>query len=104
VNKDLEVKKKDQSSIKIFLSNRLNTMNLLTFIAIGVACSTVFYMINFYIKYLPGDIFLNQSMNSLSQVLANVVTIFLSKNVSNKKGLTIAFIMCVASCSLVIVS
>ena len=77
-------------------------MNLLTYIFIAVACSTVYYLINFYVKYLPGDIFINQVCNSWSQILANVVTIYLTRKCSIKKGLLVAFTVTTVACGMVI--
>lgn len=46
-------------------------MNALIFIIMAIACSFSYYLINFYIKYLPGDIFLNQIVNSISESISN---------------------------------
>ena len=50
---------KDKVSAKAFFKNKLNRCNLLIYMLIAVGTSFTFYMINFYVKYLPGDIYIN---------------------------------------------
>jgi hypothetical protein len=45
--------------INYFLKDKLNLKNQCIFIVNSMACSFCFYLINFYIKYLPGDIYTN---------------------------------------------
>ena len=47
------------SSLKIFWRDSLNRMNLAIFCVMYINCSFGYYLINFYVKYMPGDIFTN---------------------------------------------
>ena len=46
-------------SIKAFLQESVNVRNSVIFIVMSITCSFSYYLINFYIKYLPGDIYTN---------------------------------------------
>jgi MFS family permease len=50
---------KSKLSVTAFLSSRLNLKNCLIFIMMNIACSFGFYLINFYVKYLPGSFYAN---------------------------------------------
>ena len=63
------------------------------YMMIGVGCSFCSYLVNFYIKYLPGDIFTNQLCNSLSEAGAQFITLWLTKKLSIKKGLVASFMI-----------
>jgi hypothetical protein len=86
------------------MKTKHNVQNLFTFVFICVACSTVYYMINFYVKYLPGDIYLNQVFSSLSETVANVITLYFTRIYSIKKGLMTSFLVTTIGCVLVICS
>ena len=42
-----------------FLKNRQNLKNGLIFILMAITCSFCYYLINFYVKYIPGNIYTN---------------------------------------------
>jgi len=71
---------------------------------IGVGCSFQFYLVNFYIKYLPGDFFTNQMCNSLAEAGAQFITLTLIRYMSVKKGLVISFFITGVSCLIVMIS
>lgn len=58
-------------SIRAFLKESVNVKNSAIFIIMSITCSFSYYLINFYIKYLPGDIYTNQIVNSISECIAN---------------------------------
>ena len=56
----------EEKHFKVFLSSCLNLTNLLVFIYLMSAASFDFYLINFYLKYIPGNVFVNTIVSSLS--------------------------------------
>lgn len=57
-------------------------MNLIIFVVMYITTSFSYYLINFYIKYMPGDIFTNQAANSLAEALVQVCPVFMVKYMS----------------------
>lgn len=80
-----------------FLADPTNKCNLLIFIVLGVACSFSYYLLNFYMKYMPGDIFENQIANSLAEALANASAVCVVTCVSMRKGFSYSFVVAVIS-------
>lgn len=72
--------------VKDFAKNRRHVINALVFIMLSTTCNFCYYLINFFIKYIPGDIYVNQLVNSLSEAFANgplmlvVASLFTTKN------------------------
>ena len=85
-----------------FLQDELNMRNGLIYMVLGVACSFTYYMINFYVKYLPGSIFTNQIVNSLAESFANGLSFLVVSCMSVKKGFLASFVACITACILVI--
>ena len=54
-----ESKEEDNTSVKAFMVNPLNRKNFLIFVMMYINCCFGYYLINFYVKYIPGDIFTN---------------------------------------------
>jgi MFS family permease len=50
-------KSEDEASLKSFFADPLNRSNAIIFMIMGVACNFIYYLINFYVKYLPGDLY-----------------------------------------------
>lgn len=67
----------------------------------NVACSFSYYLINFYVKYLPGSIFTNQIVNSLSESLANLLTFMIIKHLGIRIGFASSFFACAIACGCV---
>ena len=66
-----------------------------------IGCSFGYYLINFYVKYMPGDIFTNQITNSLSEAAANLMPVCMIKFMSAKRGLSMAFFISACACGVV---
>ena len=54
-------------------------------------------MINFYTKYLPGSIFVNNVANSIADAFGGIAAIACFRGVSIEKGFLVAFSLCTAS-------
>lgn len=67
-----------------------------------ITSSFSYYLINFYFKYLPGSVYTNAVVNSLSEAAAQTFSIILLKFMSVKKGFAFSFILCGISCMVVV--
>jgi hypothetical protein len=70
----------------------------------AVTCSFSYYLINFYVKYLPGSIYTNQIVNSLSESIANGLAVVVVAILSIKRGYFASYLICGISAFLVILS
>jgi len=68
----------------------------------SASCSFCYYLINFYIKYIPGNIYTNQIINSLSESAAQGGSLVLLKLFNIKWGFGLSYLITAASCVLVI--
>jgi MFS family permease len=85
-----------------FMRIPINRKNIIIYMCMAVACSFSYYLINFYVKYLPGDIFTNQIVNSVSESFANLCAPLLLFVTSTKKGFAFCFLACAIACMLVL--
>jgi len=60
--KDSEAK---PSMIKSLMRDKLALRNLLMMIMVWVSSCFTFYLLNFYVKYMPGDIYFNSVVSGL---------------------------------------
>lgn len=70
----------------------------------AVACNFVYYLINFYVKYLPGDIYTIQIVNSLAESFSQLFPLFIGRYVSNKKGFAISYFGAGIACFAVMIA
>jgi len=47
----------NEASVLQFVKDPINRKNGFIFMVMAVACNFIYYLINFYVKYLPGDIY-----------------------------------------------
>ncbi len=75
-SKDLEeeAKIKVDGSIKNLIKDRTMFINLIVLIFLWVASSFDYYLINFQLKYIDGDIYVNTIVSSVSEVTAYMVS------------------------------
>jgi len=67
----------------------------------SVTCSFSYYLINFYVKYLPGNIYTNQIVNSISEAAAHAFSTVLVTILSIKRGFAACYITGAIACMLV---
>ena len=84
-----------------FCSDKGNRNNAVAFTIMYVACSFNYYMINFYMKYLPGSIYVNNICNSWADALGGLSAMFVLRYMTIKRGFIFAFFL--ATVSMVIV-
>ena len=49
----------------------MNLTNLIIFVYLFCAASFNYYLLNFYLKYMPGDIYENSIVSSISETIAH---------------------------------
>ena len=69
-------------------------MNLLIFVYLFTAASTDYYLINFYLKYIPGSVFVNTIVASLSSSIASYLSGTIIMKIGAKKSLSSMFGLC----------
>jgi hypothetical protein len=57
-----------------------------------------YYLITFYLKYLPGSIFVNSIVSSCSEALAIIFSGIILKVLSIKNSLLVTFMLSAVSC------
>lgn len=97
--------KAEKTDIKEFAKTKQNVTNLIIFIILNISCNFIYYLINFYIKYIPGDIYLNQIINSVAESVANgPLSVIVASLLPIKKNYFFCFVTCAISCSFIYVS
>ena len=94
----------EEKSVRAFLRDSLNIKNGASFILMIITCSFSYYLINFYVKYLPGDIFTNQIVNSLAEGVAHAASAVVVLIMSTRKGFAAGYGVCAISCVIVMYS
>ena len=89
---------------KVFLSRCLNLTNLLVFIYLMSAASFDFYLINFYLKYIPGNIFINTIVSSASSSASCYIAGIIIIKMGSRNGMCVAFTMCFLSGIVLLIS
>ena len=80
----------------------MNLTNAIIYMFMAIACSFGYYLINFYVKYLPGSIYTNQVVNSLAESGAHAASVIVVTVLSVKRGFSTAFVICMVACVMVI--
>lgn len=94
-----------RGSVKEFVKNRQNVCNLVIFILLCISCNFCYYLLNFYIKYIPGDIFVNQTINSISEAFAvGPLAVIISAFFSVKTSYVLTLALCAISCLAILMS
>ena len=80
--------------MKEFLLERVNLTNILIFVYMFCAASFNYYLINFYLKYIPGSIYLNTAVSSLAEWFSTLISGFLAILIGSKNGFSVSFAIC----------
>eukprot|EP00347_Sterkiella_histriomuscorum_P013032 403366275 len=102
MNEQLAETKWDRNTIERIRGSKSITINLILMTFSWCCVSFSYFMISFYIKYLPGDIYQNQSVSGLS-AFAFLFAGPISRKLDNKITLTLSFfIAAVGSITMII--
>jgi len=93
-----------ETSFKSFLSVCLNLTNLIAFVYLFSAASFDFYLINFYLKYVPGNVFVNTIVSSASSCISGYISGFIVLKLGSQNGMSVTFSLCFLSSILLLVA
>lgn len=89
------------SIIKEFKNNATFRRNLLIMSFVWIATSIDYYLINFYLKYLKGNMFLNSNVAALAECLSTIMAGYLYLNFGLKMALFVSFAISVVGSVLI---
>lgn len=75
----------------------LNLTNLLIFVFLFCAASFNFYLINFYLKYLPGDIYTNSIVASVAEFVSHITSGWVVIKIGPARGIGCSFFLATLS-------
>ncbi|CDW82353.1 solute carrier family member 5 [Stylonychia lemnae] len=81
-------------SIKELLRNRRHFINLLIVLLLWIVSSFDYFLINFQLKYIEGDIYINTIVSSVSEVTAYIISGALYETIGTKVSFVSSF--CIA--------
>jgi len=80
-----------------FLSESPNFSNLVIYVYLYSAASFNYYLINFYLKYLPGNIYQNMMVASIAECIASFSSIYIIRSLGPTVAFAASFGMCAAA-------
>ncbi len=94
-SKDIEeeVEIKVDGSLKNMIKDRTMFINLIILLFLWVASAFDYYLINFQLKYIDGDIYVNTIVSSVSEVTAYIVSGALYQKIGPKISFVVSFII-----------
>ena len=84
--KDLQGKDAE-GSFRVYFRQCLNLTNLVIFVYLFCSASFNYYLINFYMKYIPGNVFKNSIVASLSEAVSTLVSGLIVKLVGPRNAI-----------------
>ena len=90
-----EVEVKVDISIKNLIKHRKMFVNLGVLLFLWVASAFDYYLINFQLKYIKGDIYVNTVVSSVSEVVAYIVSGALYDKIGPKISFVVSFIIAI---------
>ena len=86
------MKVKSKSLVKQILSDKDSQLNIMLMIVCWCSTTFTYFLVIFYVKYLPGDIYYNQIVSSFS-VFAYLIAPFMARKYDNKRIMLIGYII-----------
>ncbi|CDW81726.1 solute carrier family member 5 [Stylonychia lemnae] len=87
--------KAPSGAIKELFQNRVYRTNLLVLLVLWVVASSDYFLINFQMKYIEGDIYTNTIVSSISEIISYLVTGALYDTIGPKVSFTVSFAIAV---------
>jgi Na+/melibiose symporter-like transporter len=88
-------KKDNTGSLKELIENRTHLINLLCLLFLWITSAFDYYLINFQLKYIEGDIYTNTIVSSVSEVTAYIVSGALYERIGTKISFIGSFIIAI---------
>ena len=79
-----------------FLGNKENLRNLLCMVAIFIANSFCYYVLGYQLKYIRGDIYVNNIVNSFSELVAFAISGAVTQALGIKWAFNISYMISLA--------
>lgn len=73
------------------MNDRIYRMNLLIIVFSWIASSFCFYIVGFYIKYIPGSVFSNVVVTSIADGLSSITAGIIAQYVGTQKALCMSY-------------
>lgn len=96
---DREIKMPDHSTedepgftLKAFMTKQ-NCRNLSIFLVMSVGCCFGYYLMDFFLKYLPGSLYANTAADAISQVCGYILAPILLRNFRPEPSFTISYVV-----------
>ena len=74
-----------------FCSNKVILLNIVLMVILWSVSSLDYYLITFFMKYIPGNLFVNTSVSTTSELVAYIFSGFVYNAVGGKKAFVISF-------------
>lgn len=74
-----------------FCSNKIILLNIILMVILWSVSSLDYYLITFFMKYIPGNLFVNTSVSTTSELIAYIFSGFVYNSVGGKKAFVISF-------------
>ena len=84
-----------RGSLKELIQNRKHFINLVVLLFLWVVSAFDYYLINFQLKYIDGDIYTNTIVSSVSEVSAYLITGALYEKIGTKISFIGSFIIAI---------
>lgn len=99
------IKKADEEKkFRGFLRSCLNLTNLFAFVYLFSTASFDYYLINFYLKYIPGNVFVNTIVSSISSGVSGFVSGYIVLKLGSQNGMCAVFALCFLSSIVLLVA
>ena len=83
---------KEQNNQQInFCSNKIILLNLILMVILWSVSSLNYYLITFFMKYIPGNLYVNTSVSTISELIAYVFSGFVYQTFGGKKAFIVSF-------------
>lgn len=96
INRSVSYMRKNGGGVKYSFRNllrkRVYLVNLLALNVVWASVSFTHYMIAYYVKYIPGDLYSNIIASAVSECLAYVLSGFLIMNLGTQKAFVMSFV------------
>ena len=76
-----------------FVKSCLNLTNLLVFVFLFSSVSFDYYLINFYLKYIPGNVYVNSIVSSVSAAVATYLSGILVVKLGSQNAILASYVL-----------
>jgi len=85
--------KENDFTMNDIMKNSIYRTNLIIMVLSWSASSFCFYILSFYLKYIPGDIFINTIIVSVADLISSLVTGLMAQWIGAQRTMTLSFLL-----------